>query len=106
MKKNRRVQELLAAADAARQETTASAKEVMDHLQQALLAIPPFTLKDGTKAQLNPYISPELNKDGQVAFGVDVLLENRGHLEIMVTNTGWGKSFHPHALQMSPKRMR
>lgn len=104
MVENRRVQELLAPVDEAKRDTTVSALEVMGLLHQALLNMPPITLRDGTNALVSAYVSPEVNKDGQVAFGIDVLLQHRGHLEFTVTNTGWGKSFHPHMVQLSPKK--
>lgn len=106
MTKNRRVEELMATVDAAKRETTASAMEILEHLHRALLAIPPFTLKDGTKARLDPYIKPEINAEGEATCGVDVLLENVGHLEFTVRNSGWGKSFLPPAERSPPSKGR
>lgn len=92
---DRRTRELLAKAAAANAEATAPAKEVLSHLYRAILDVPEITLKDGTKARLDPYIEPEVSEDGQIQCGFDVLLDNGGHLEFMVTNTGWGKAFAP-----------
>lgn len=72
---------------------TAPAKEVAEHLYQSLLALPEFTLKDGTKARMKPYLAPEPNKDGEMQCGVDVVLDNGSHLEFTMRNSGWGKPF-------------
>ena len=95
MSKKRRLQDLLASVDQAKRESTASATEVLEHLHKALLAIPPFELRDGTKARLDPYIAPQSGQDGQMTCGIDVLLDNGVHLEFTMTNTGWGKAFQP-----------
>src|SRR6266404_4523663 len=92
---DRRIRELLEEREALRAKATAPAKEVLEHLYKAIMATPSFTLKDGTKATLDPYFSPELDKNGELQCGVDVLLDNGTHLEFMVTNTGWGKAIAP-----------
>jgi hypothetical protein len=68
---------------------------VLEYLYRSILATPEFTLKDGTKARLDPYIEPATGRDGELCCGVDVLLDNGSHLEFMVTNTGWGKGLMP-----------
>jgi len=68
------------------------AKEVLEHLYQAILAMPSFTLADGKKARVDAYIPPEVNDDGQVTCGFDALIDNGSRLEFTVTNTGWGKA--------------
>lgn len=80
----------------AKGEATKPVREVMEHLYQGILALPEFTLKDGTKAKLDPLVGPEVNDDGDIEFGFDVLLNNGSHLEFMVTNTGWGRPFTPN----------
>lgn len=90
---NRRAREVMAKIEAARSETVEPAREVVEHLYRGILAMPEFTLKDGTKARLDPYIAPEVGDDGRIQCGFDVLLDNGSHLEFMVTNTGFGKSF-------------
>lgn len=89
---DRRVRELITEANKARGEAMAPAQEVLEHLYQSLLAVPEFTLKDGTKARLDPYYAPEVDDDGELRCGVDVLLDNGSHLEFTMANTGWGKS--------------
>ncbi len=75
-----------------KQETTQPALEALEHLYKALVTIPPFTLKDGTPIRVEAYSPPELNESGEAECGVDVKLPD-GHLEFMLKNTGWGKSF-------------
>jgi hypothetical protein len=99
---DRRTRELLAKAEEARKLATAPAKEVLEHLYKAVLTVPEFTLKDGTRARLDPYIEPEVGDDGELRCGFDVLLDNGSHLEFMVKNTGWGKGFGPLANGMKP----
>jgi hypothetical protein len=100
---DRPTRELLAKAEEARKKTTAPAKEVLDHLYRAVLALPEFPLKDGTKARFDSYIGPEAGKDGAIRCGVDVLLDNGSHLEFTITNTGWGKSFIQQAHSDRPR---
>lgn len=76
----------------AKDDTTAHAREAMEHLYQALLNVPPFTLKDGTPVQVEAYDPPEINDAGEMQCGVDVMLPN-GHLEFTLRNSGWGRSF-------------
>ncbi len=92
MKNKSRMNDLYATADAAKREIAGPATEVLLHLQQALSSMPPFVLKDGTRARFELYVSPEINKYGDATCGVDAILEDKGHLEFTVTNTGWGKS--------------
>jgi hypothetical protein len=74
------------------QEATPRATEVLEHLYKALLAVPPFTLKDGTPVQVSAYQTPQINNAGEAQCGVDVKLPN-GHLEFTLRNSGWGKAF-------------
>ncbi len=76
-----------------KEEATAPAKEVLDHVYQALLRTPEFTLADGTKARVDAYYAPELDDEEELKCGFDVLLDNGTHLEFTVRNSGWGKSF-------------
>src|SRR5271154_123503 len=66
--------------------------EALTHLYNALLAVPPFTLKDGTPVYVKGYQPPKINEAGEAECGVDVKLPN-GHLEFSLRNSGWGKSF-------------
>ena len=77
----------------AKWDATAGAREVLEHLHRALLAVPAFTLKDGTAARVEDYWAPEIGDDGELSCGVDVVVGEGGHLEFTVRNTGWGKSF-------------
>jgi hypothetical protein len=74
-------------------EATAPAQEVLEHVYEDILAMPEFTLKDGTKAHPDALSPPELNAEGELACGFDVMLDNGAHLEFYLKNTGWGKSF-------------
>lgn len=76
----------------AKEEMTSPAHEVIAHLYKALLNMEPFTLMDGTPVRVEKYVPPVINDAGEAECGVDVILPN-GHLEFMVKNTGWGKSF-------------
>lgn len=89
---DKRIEELLAQAKIEKRKTTAPAIEVLEHLYQAILAVPEFTLKDGKKARLDPYIKPEIDEDGNAQCGFDILLDDGSHLEFMVSNTGWGRA--------------
>jgi hypothetical protein len=84
-------------------ETTAPAKEVLEHIHKAILAIPEFTLKDGTKACVTDLAPPGLNDDGELVSGFDVQLPNHAHLEFYVKNTGWGR---PFTAAVAPKKPR
>lgn len=68
------------------------AEQVLDHVYRALIAMPPFTLRDGTKVELSDYINPEKNDEGDMHCGFDALLGDGSHLEFTMTNTGWGKA--------------
>lgn len=104
MKNKSRINELYAAADASKREIAGPATEVLQHLQQALSAMTPFVLKDGTRARFELYVSPEINKYGDATCGVDAILEDKGHLEFTVTNTGWGKALAPaHRAKPKPR---
>ena len=87
-------------------ETTAPVKEVLEHVHQAVLATPAFTLKDGTKAKVEDFFPPEVGSDGELSFGFDVVLENGSHLEFTVKNTGWGKSFAAQAAKQAGRGRR
>jgi hypothetical protein len=76
-----------------KQETIASAGDVMEHVYKAVLGTPAFTLKDGTRARVDGLSPPEMNDDGELTCGFDVLLDDGTHLEFTMKNTGWGKSF-------------
>jgi hypothetical protein len=92
----------------AKDEAIEPAKEVLSHLYKALLAVPPFTLADGTKAEVEAYYAPEVNDAGELKCGVDVVLDNGNHLEFTFNNSGWGKSFaaalKPRPQDRGPRR--
>jgi hypothetical protein len=85
------------------QRVEAHATEVLEHMYQAMLKIPEFTLGDGTKCKVDPYYGPETNADGEVKCGIDVLIADGSHLEFTVTNTGWGKSLAAAHAPNKPK---
>jgi hypothetical protein len=90
----------------AHQESVAAhAKEALGHMYEAMLKTPEFTLQDGTKCRVNAYYAPEVNSDGDLKCGVDVLLGDTGHLEFTVQHTGWGRSFAPD-LAKNPRQGR
>ena len=89
-KKKPTVEELVAQH---KPETTAPAKEVMEHIYKAIVATPDFTLADGTRAEVNKFYEPQVADDGELSCGFDVVLDNGTHLEFTMNNTGWGKSF-------------
>ena len=62
----------------------------MGHLHQAVVALPEFTLPDGTKAKTEDYYPPQDNDDGEMAFGFDVAMDDGSHLGFKVTNPDWG----------------
>jgi hypothetical protein len=74
------------------QAATTPAMEALAHLYKAMLAVPPFTLKDGTTVRVEAYDPPKINDAGEAQCGVDVKLPT-GHLEFTLRNSGWGKSF-------------
>jgi hypothetical protein len=86
-------------------DTTAPAQEVLEHVHRAILAIPEFTLKDGTKAKVTDLAPPQANDDGDMQCGFDVELANGSHLEFYLKNTGWGRPFTALAPQ-TPRRHR
>jgi hypothetical protein len=91
----------------AKQETTEPAREVLEHLYQAMVAIPSFTLRDGTKVEIEPYYAPQMNDAGELKCGIDARLPDGSHLEFTVANTGWGKSFvadHAQQPKDGPRR--
>jgi hypothetical protein len=71
----------------------AHAKEVLDHMYEAVLKTPEFTLKDGTTCRVDAFYKPEVNSDGELKCGFDILFGDGTHLEFTVGHTGWGKSF-------------
>jgi hypothetical protein len=79
--------------------------EALAHLYKALLAVPPFTLKDGTPVYVGPYQPPKINEAGEAECGVDVKLP-MGHLEFTLRNSGWGKSFVDELANKPVKRER
>jgi hypothetical protein len=74
-----------------REEVTEHAKEVMDHLYQAILRTPEFTLRDGTKCRVDESYPPEEQEDGELKCGIDVLMDDGTHVEFTLAQTGWGK---------------
>ena len=76
----------------AKWDATAHAREVLEHLHKALAAVPAFTLKDGTAAQVDEYYPPTIDDEGELSCGVDVHLNDGTDLEFTVRNSGWGKA--------------
>jgi hypothetical protein len=86
----------------AKQETTRPALELTARLYNALINMKPFTLLDGTPVSVKAYQPPQINDQGEAECGVDIVLPD-GHLEFMLRNTGWGKSF---AKEIAAKRIK
>ncbi len=74
------------------EEAVTPAKEVLEHLYQAILGTPEFTLTDGKKARVDAYYPPQVDDEGELTCGFDVVIDNGTQLEFTVTNTGWGKA--------------
>ena len=91
---------------AARDEVTAPATEVLQHIYQSILKTPEFTLRDGRKCKVDPFYAPEVNAAGDLKCGVDVLIDDGTHLELTVGHTGWGKSFAEAEVEKKAKRSR
>lgn len=70
--------------------TEECAKEVMTHLHKALVG-QEITLKDGSKARVESFYPPETDETGEVACGVDVILDNGVSVEFTMKNTGFGR---------------
>jgi hypothetical protein len=79
------------------QEATAPAKEVLEHIHNAVIALPEFTLKDGTKARTTKYEPPAINEDGELTCSFNVNLDNGTDLTFTVKDGGWGKFIGPPA---------
>jgi len=86
-------------------EATTPGMEALAHLYKLLLAVPPFTLKDGTPVRVEAYEPPKINAAGEAECGVDVKLPN-GHLEFTLRNSGWGKAFTDELANKSDGRGR
>lgn len=82
------------------QEATAPAKEVLEHIHNAVLAVPEFTLKDGTKARTTKYEPPAINEDGELTCSFNVNLDNGTDLTFAVKDSGWGKFIGPPATKL------
>ncbi len=72
-------------------ETVKPAKEVVELIYQTILAMPAFTLAGGKKARTDPYIPQEVNDDGEVTCGFDVLIDNGSHREFTVSKNWVGE---------------
>jgi hypothetical protein len=84
-------------------EINAPAQEVLEHIHNSILAMPAFTLRDGTKARVTNLAAPAPNDDGDLVCGFDVQLPGNAHLEFYVKNTGWGR---PFVAAVAPKQPR
>lgn len=91
---------------AAQHEATKPAAEALAQLYAAMLKLPEIQLSDGTTAKVEPFFSPEPDKDGRMHCGIDLRLGNGDLLEFTVTNSGWEKSFVRNVEQegRSPER--
>ena len=88
---------------ALRERAEAQAKEVLEHMYQAILKTPEFVLSDGTKCRVDAYYEPQVNADGELQCGFDVLTGD-SHLEFTVGNTGWGRGFAPSQAAPRPRK--
>jgi hypothetical protein len=87
-------------------EVDAQAKEVLGHMYQAILKTPEFTLSSGMKCRVDPYFEPEVNAEGELKCGFDVLLGDSGHLEFTMGHTGWGRALAAVEVQKKARRGR
>ena len=83
----------------------AQAKEVLEHLYQAVLKTPEFTLRDGTKCRVTPYVEPQVTDEGEALCGIDVQTAD-GHLDFTVRNTGSGQACAKVRAAPNPRRGR
>ena len=81
----------------------AQATEVLGHMYQAALAVPEFTLADGTRCEVEGFYGPERNAEGKLKCGIDVTLSDGTQLEYTVGHTGWGRSFVDQVLKSRRK---
>jgi hypothetical protein len=79
------------------EQATAPAKEALEHIHNAVLALPEFTLKDGTKARTTQFEPPDINEDGELTCSFHVNLDNGTDLTFTVKDSGWGKFIGPPA---------
>jgi hypothetical protein len=86
-----------------KEQITAPAKEVLTHVHEAMVALPEFTLTDGTKAKTENYYSPQENADGELSAGVDVKFEDGSHLEVTSKVTGHGGRVKAERAAKGPK---
>ena len=87
-------------------DATAPALEVLNRLYATLLAMPEFTLKDGSKASVSAYDPPSVDEQGETRCGIDVDLENGSHLEFTVHNSGWGRFVADRGAEKKPTKGR
>lgn len=85
--------ELRRLADEHRDEVTKPAREVLEHVYKALLAMPPMFVVGNVPATVRPYFSPLVDPDdGTAKCGIDIKLSDGRQLEFTIVNSGWGKS--------------
>ena len=82
-------------------DTTAPAREILEHVYKAVLALPAFTLQDGTTARISQLGSPAINDAGELTCSFDVDRADGSHLEFTVKHTGWGR---PLSAALAPRK--
>lgn len=90
--------------DEARKRAIESGREVLDHLYRRLLWTAPFKLGDGTPVTIRGFIEPQINDQGELVCGIDALLGDEGHLELIMKQGGWGRAINvERAKSKSPR---
>ena len=79
----------------------ARAKEVLDHIDRAVVKSPEFTLRDGTCCGVSGFHARELSTDGDLRCAFDVRMPD-GHLEFTIGDTGSGGAFAPQETSRNP----
>jgi hypothetical protein len=83
-------------ADRYIQEALAPAKEALEHVHHAILNLPEFTLRDGTKARIRTCNQwPTITDNGDLACDFNVNLDNGTDMTFNVAAAGWGKYIGP-----------
>jgi hypothetical protein len=78
------------------EEALTPAKEVLEHVHRAVLTLPEFALKDGTKARIRTCNQwPTITDDGDLTCDFNVNLDNGTDLTFTVAASGWGKYIGP-----------
>jgi hypothetical protein len=67
--------------DKLKPEGTDPIQEVLEHVHKAILAMPEFTLMDGTRARVTDLAPFQENAGGGLQYGFDIRLDNGAHVQ-------------------------